>query len=224
MRDAARLLVLVGLVLVLPSPVHAESRRTFYVLQMDVQEDDVGSASGDADWGLGAQVAIPMGTTQETLRLTAGLDAGNLESEMIPGGVGGFSSGLVATQDYMRLFGGIEVGRRLDARIRPHLGVSVALIRQDLQTFSLDTVSGEPIINRSDSDTRLGYDLSAGVGFRITTKIGLDLGLRGMRGFEIRVPNAAGSSTRLDRDYLQWYLGVTHQFDWPYRSGKPIVP
>ena len=219
MRGAAHLALLVALVLGLPSAFHAESRGTFYVLQMDLQEDDVGSVTGDADWGLGAQVAIPVGATQEVLRLTAGLDAGNLDTKTRPGGVSGLSSGFATTQDYIRMFGGIEVGPRLAARIRPHIGVGVALIRQDFQTFSFDTGSSEPTIVRTDSDTRFGYDLSAGVGFRVTSKIGLDLGVRGMRGFEIKIPNATGGSTTVDPDYLQWYLGVTHRFDWPDRSG-----
>ena len=186
----------------------AESRGTFYVLQMDPQE----SERYDTGWGLGATVAIPLVSTREIVKLTAGLDMGNLESKI---GEGTELGGFATTQDYQRIFAGAEIGRKLDARIRPHLGANVVLLRQDLTTHFLDPSTGELFVGRSDSSTRLAYDLSAGLGIGITPKIGLDAGVRYMDGLETRVPDTDGSLMTTRLDYLQFYLGVTHRFAWP---------
>jgi opacity protein-like surface antigen len=167
----------------------------------------------DSGWGLGAKVAIPLVSTRDTVKLTAGVDMGNLESRIGEGTELG--TGFATTQDYQRIFGGAEIGRKLDARIRPHLGANVVLLRQDLSTHFLDTSTGEHFVGRRDSGTRLSYDLSAGLGIGITPKTGLDAGVRYVDGLETRVPDTDGSLMTTRPDYLQFYLGVTHRFAWP---------
>jgi hypothetical protein len=188
----------------------AESRGTFYVLQMDPQGSE---RLDDSGWGFGAKVAIPLVSTRETVKLTAGFDMGNLEFKIGEGTE--LRAGLVTTQDYQRIFGGAEVGRKLDARIRPHLGANVVLLRQDLTTHFLDPLTGELFAGRSDSSTRLAYDLAAGLGIGITPTTGLDAGVRYLDGLETRVPDTDGSLMTTRTDYLQFYIGVTHRFAWP---------
>ncbi len=195
-----------GLVTVLgATQAKADSRGTFYALHMKPQED---VSSDDTGLGVGATVAIPF-ANQETFKLAAGFDFGNLESSFS----GGTLPGTVAstTQDYVRLFGGIEIGRRLDARIRPHLGLNAALLLQNRTTKLLDGF-GESYDTRTDSSTRLAYDISAGLDIGITSKTGLDAGVRFMNGFKVTLPD--GLQT-VQQDYLQFYVGVTHRFAWP---------
>jgi len=196
--------------LALVSPLaNAESRGTYYVFQMDPQGGEVLDDSG---WGLGAKVAIPLVSTRERIKLTAGFDMGTLESTIgnvtQPTGVG-------TTQDYQRIFAGADVGRKLDARIRPHLGVHLVLLRQDEKTLFIDPSTGELYGGFSDSSTRLAYDLSAGLGLGITAKTGLDAGARYMNGFRLTVADTDGSVRRTRPDYIQFYFGVTHRFAWP---------
>jgi len=202
--------VVVILALGLSVPARAESRATFYALQMDPR----GSGSVDeAGWGFGSLVAIPLDWTQEIVKLTAGIDMGNLDFEVSEATQLG--SNFVTTQDYQRLFGGAEIGRKLDARIRPHFGVNVVLLRQDLTAHFLDTSGGELIAGSSDSSTRLSYDLSAGLGIGITQETGLDVGVRFIDGIEAMVPRMDGSLMTTRPDYLQFYVGLTRRFAWP---------
>ena len=187
----------------------AESRGTFYVLQMDPQ----GSVRlDDSGWGFGAGVAIPLISTREIIKVTAGFDMGNLEFETHdPSLVTGFAT----TQDYQRIFGGAEIGRRFDARIRPHFGANVAALRQDVQTLFSDVSSGEQFVGRSDTSTRLGYDLTAGLDVGITRETGLEVGVRYLDGFELKVPEDDGSFSTTRPEYLQYYFGLTRRFAWP---------
>ena len=194
------------------SQLNAESRGTFYALRLDPQGE---MELEDSGWGAGVAVAIPLTATEEKVKVGAGFDMGTLETSFSEGLM--FSTVSATTQSYTRLYGGAEIGRKLDARIRPHIGANLVLLFQDMSTFSIDLLSGEEFDKRSDSKVRLTYDLSAGLGVNITKTTGLDAGVRYLNGFSMRVPTADGSMMTVQQDYLQYYLGVTHRFDWPKR-------
>ena len=198
-----------GLALGMSQPAIAESRGTFYVLQMDPRG---GESLDEPGWGLGGTIAIPLVSTRKTIKLIAGFDTGNLEarfSEVTEQGE------FATTQDYQRIFGGAEIGRNPEARIHPHFGVDLVVLRQDETTHFFDPFSGETFAGSSNSSTRLAYDLSAGLGIAITSKTGLDAGARYMDGFKMSVPDADGSPMTTRPEYLQFYVGVTHRFAWP---------
>jgi opacity protein-like surface antigen len=197
------------LALGVPQPATAESRGTFYALLVDPQGSE---RSNDSGWGFGAGVAMPLISTREIIKLSAGFDMGNLEFETHdPSLVTGFAT----AHDYQRVFGGAEIGRRLDARIRPHFGANVAALRQDVQTLFSDVSSGEQFVGRSDTSTRLGYDLTAGLDVGITRETGLEVGVRYLDGFELKVPEDDGSFSKTRPEYLQYYFGLTRRFAWP---------
>jgi hypothetical protein len=197
-------------------PVIAESRGTFYALLLDPHGSEARDLN-DPGWGFGAAVAIPLISTGEIVALEAGFDMGNLDSgrsEATDVG-GGLITVFTTSQDYYRIFGGAEVGGRSEARIRPHLGLQLALVRQEVSTIFFDTASGLTGIVGSESSTRLGYGLAGGVGLRINAKTSIDGGARFLKGFGIEVPTEAGSTTTVRPDYLQFYVGVTRRYKWP---------
>ncbi len=202
-------LIVFGLALGLSQLTFAESRGTYSVIHMDPhgsQEPD------DPGWGFGARVAIPLISTGKTVKVGGGFESGNLDSDI---GDGADIEGFATTQDFQRVFVGAEFGRSFDAKLRPHLGVNLVLLRQDETNYFVDAFSGELFTGASDSSTRLTYDASAGLGIGITRKTGLDVGVRFMDGIKIKVPDSSGSVTTIRPDYLQFYLGVTHRFAWP---------
>ncbi len=202
-------LLVFGLVLSLSQLTFAESRGTYSVVQMDPHEDE---NLDDPGWGFGARVVIPLISTGKTVKVGGGFESGNLESDI---GDGADLEGFATTQDFQRVFAGAEFGRSFDARIRPHVGVNLVLLRQDETNYFVDAFSGELFAGASDSSTRLTYDLSAGLGIGITRKTGLDFGVRFLDGIKINVPESDGSVTTIRPDYYQFHLGVTHRFAWP---------
>ncbi len=202
-------LFVVGFALGLPPLTIAESRGTYSVVQMDPHGNE---NLDDPGWGFGARVAIPLISTGKTVKVGGGFESGNLESD-IRGGAD--LEGFATTQDFQRVFAGAEFGRSFDARIRPHVGVNLVLLRQDETNYFVDTFGGELFAGASDSSTRLTYDVSAGLGIGISRKTGLDIGVRYMDGFKVQVPDGAGSFTTARPDYYQFHLGVTHRFAWP---------
>jgi hypothetical protein len=184
----------------------AESRGTFYALLVDPQGSE---RLDDSGWGFGGGVAIPLISTREIIKVTAGFDMGNLEFETHEESL---VTGFATTQDYQRIFGGAEIGRRFDARIRPHFGANVAALRQDVQTLFSDVLSGEQFVGRSDTSTRLAYDLTAGLDVGITRETGLEVGVRYLDGFELKVPEDDGSFSKTRPEYLQYYFGLTRRF------------
>jgi len=198
------------------APAFAESRGTFYALMLDPSGNEARELN-DSGWGFGAEMAIPLISTNEVVALEAGFDMGNLDSGTSeatdPGG--GVLTVFETSQDYYRVFGGAEVGGKPDARVRPHLGLQLALVRQEVSTIFFDTVSGLSGIVGSESSTRLGYGLAGGMGIRVTAKTSIDGGVRYLKGFGIEVPTEVGSTTTVRPDYLQFYLGVTRRYKWP---------
>jgi len=197
-------------------PAFAESRGTFYALMLDPNGSEARELN-DPGWGFGAEVAIPLISTREIVALEAGFDMGNLDSGTSeatdPGG--GLLTVFTTSQDYYRIFGGAEVGGRSEARVRPHAGLQLALVRQEISTIFFDPGSGLSGVVGSESSTRLGYGLSGGVGIRITEKTSIDGGMRYLKGFGIEIPTQDGSTTTVRPDYLQLYLGITRRYKWP---------
>jgi len=124
-------------------------------------------------------------------------------------------TGITTTQDFQRVFGGVEFGRQFEKRVRPFFGVHAVAVRQDVGTIILDTVSGQPFIVDSDVSTRLSYDFAAGVGFNVGDWWGLEAGVRYLDELKTTVPEADGSFSTTRPEYLQIYLGFTRHFDWP---------
>jgi hypothetical protein len=202
--------------LAIGAPVMAGSRGTFYALMLDPSGSEA-RALNDPGWGFGAEVAIPLISTREIVALGAGFDMGNLDSgqsEATDLG-GGLVTVFTTSQDYYRIFGGAEVGGRPGARVRPHAGLQLALVRQEISTTFFDPGSGLSGVVGSESSTRLGYGLSGGVSVRINDKTGIDGGLRYLKGFGVDVPVEDGSTRTIRPDYVQLYLGVTRRYKWP---------
>ena len=197
-------------------PAIAESRGTFYALLLDPSGSEARELN-DPGWGFGAEVAIPLISTHEIVALQAGFDMGNLDSgrsEATDLG-GGLITVFTTSQDYYRIFGGAEIGGKPEARIRPHVGLQLALVRQDVSTIFFDAASGLSGIVGSESSTRLGYGLAGGLGIRLTAKTGIDGGVRYLKGLGIEIPTEDGSTTTVRPDYLQFYVGVTRRYKWP---------
>lgn len=166
---------------------------TFYGFRVEPRG---GERLADGGWGLGTEGAWSPARTP-SLWLTVGADGGNLgfDDSVTAAGIDP-PVVLTASRDFLRLFAGADFWLRA-ARVRPHGGLHLALVRQDARLLRFDPAFGEFESVESESDTGLGYDASAGLAIQLGRSTRVDAGAR-----YLRAPDLSGT------DFLLLYVGV----------------
>ncbi len=178
----------------------------FYALRVD---STGGGGPRDPTWGFGGEGAWYFSPIPRVFTLKLGFDAGSLDFDdeaTLSGAEQPIV--LVASHDYYRIFGGLDVGFHGSARFQPHAAVHVSLVRQGFQLLRFDTTFGEFHEEDSETDTGLGYDVTAGIAVKLTRRLRLDGGLRYMR-----IPRVF-TRVSADPDLALLYLGLGFQTDW----------
>jgi len=205
------LAVALGLLLLAAAPAVAEVewRARTYV----VGYDPTGSGN-QPGWALGQYFYAPLPPGQEWFSLGLGIEGGAIrtsDTEFIDP-LSGEDTEYLVTHDIQRLLGGVTFGRYYGP-VRLFGGVNVAVLRHEINAriFVPELSTGQ--ILGVETETKLGYDLDAGVEFALDSRkrITLVLGFRFLGEQGISRPLEDGGRSSVP-NYVQGYLGVGFPF------------
>jgi len=170
-------------------------------------------------WGGGVHAVFPLPVVSQLFAITGGLEIVNfLEKEIdLREPVTGLKVEQKTSQDFVRLFVGAQIGGHGNGFLRPHAGISLALIHNQ---FSIDNVvpndndPNNPISQnvKEVSSTVFGYDLAFGLDLNFSNTIALDGGVKYVKSFS--VPQQLGAdAVKIYPQYFQVYFGIGVSFD-----------
>ncbi|MBX2989829.1 MAG: hypothetical protein KF749_01530 [Bacteroidetes bacterium] len=170
-------------------------------------------------WGAGLHAVFPLPVVSQLFAITCGLELVNfLEKEIdLREPVTGLRVQQKTSQDFIRLFVGGQIGGHGNGFLRPHAGISLALIHNQ---FTIDNVvpndndPNNPISQnvKDVSSTVFGYDLTLGLDLNFSNTVALDGGVKYVKSFS--VPQQLGAdAAKIYPQYFQIYLGVGVSFD-----------
>jgi opacity protein-like surface antigen len=217
--NAFRLLPVIILILIIGySQAEAGGKLSLYGLRMVPDRDDAEEFSR-AGWGAGLRVVGPVPQLGNFLAGVAGLEYVNLldKTTEFRDHLTGLRIEQQTNQYYARFYIGSQIGGHGNGFIRPHAGVSLALITYGISTDVVipdDSDRENEIRQDLDSENHWvgGYDITLGVDLNFNNKFNLDGGVRYLKSFA--VPQQLGDrSVTVHPQYFQIYIGIGVSFE-----------
>jgi opacity protein-like surface antigen len=170
-------------------------------------------------WGFGVHAVVPLPGASNIIAGTAGVEFTNLlsEEETYIDEMTGLRVEQKTDQTYGRLFLGGQVGGHGNGFLRPHAGMSIALV---YYLYSIDITVPDDFDRerdiRQNVDQRgriaFGFDLTFGLDMNFSNNIALDMGVRYLK--SVALPQQLGEGTvTIYPQYVQGYLGIGVPFD-----------
>ncbi len=214
-----------GLLLAVAQVSFAAGKAGIYGIRMVPYGDDAKKYS-QTSWGVGLHVVAPVPQLWNFLAGVGGIEYVNMLSETteFQDGLTGLRVEQQTSQHYLRFFIGSQVGGHGNGFIRPHAGVSLALIHYGISTDVVvpDDTDRENEIRqnlRDEGQTVFGYEITLGVDLNFSNTIALDGGVRYLKTFSL--PQQLGEdSVTIHPQYFQIYFGVGVSFKWLQKGWK----
>jgi hypothetical protein len=172
-----------------------------------------------ASWGGGLHAVFPLPVVSHLFAITGGLEIVNFLEKKIElrEPVTGIRVDQKTSQDFVRLFVGGQIGGHGNGFLRPHAGISLALVHNQ---FSIDNVipndndPNNPITQnvKEVNSTVFGYDFNLGLDLNFSNTVALDGGVKYVKSFS--VPQQLGDdAAKIYPQYFQVYFGIGVSFD-----------
>jgi hypothetical protein len=163
--------------------------------------------------GIGLDAVIPMKSLDQFCAFVAGAEMVNLKTKSID--VEDLETGIITeqrtAQNYFRLKAGFQIGGYGDEFIRPHGGLTLALVRYSVST-DLKNQYDEYETIEEESKFIFGCDMTFGLNLNFHNEWDIDLGVRYVKSFGL-VQQLGTRLVTVHPEYFQIYLGAGISFD-----------
>jgi hypothetical protein len=188
-----------------------------YGIHMVPRGDDATNYSRPG-YGGGIHIVAPFPQLFNLFAGTAAFEVINLleETVVFQDQLTGLRTEQQTSQNYFRLCFGGQVGGHGNGFIRPHAGLSFAIVFYGIDTDVVipDDRDRENEIRqnlRGENHAVLGYDLTLGVDLNFWNKWNLDGGVRYLKSFSLPQQLGEGSE-KIHPEYFQIYIGIGISF------------
>jgi opacity protein-like surface antigen len=197
----------------LASNAMAAGKLELYGLAMDPNGTDAKKYSGSGLGG-GFEAVVPLPSTYKLLAVGLGLEGVNMMSSTttLIDQTSGLRVEQRTSQNYGRLFMGLELGSHSSGFLRPYGGLNIAGIWYGISTDVVvpSDVNVENEIRqnlRDENHVAFGWDANAGMDFNFRDRWCIDAGVRFLKAYGVPQQFGAGAVT-VSPAYIQYKLGV----------------
>ena len=177
-------------------------------------------------WGGGLTAVFPFTSLDKIFAVPVGFEVVNFltQTTYFQDRPTGLRVEQQTSQDYIRLYGGLEAGGHGNGFLRPHGGINLAL---EFYSISTDVVVPDDVNRENEIRQNLrrkgqliaGYDLNFGLELNFANRYIVDGGARYVKSFGLPEQLGDGSVT-IYPDYFQIYLGFGVSFQMIGELGK----
>ena len=164
--------------------------------------------------GIGLDAVIPIRPLDQICAFVVGAEIVNLKTKSIDvmDSETGVSTEQRTAQNYIRLKTGFQVGGYGDEFIRPHGGLTLALVRYSVST---DRKNQDDTYDTIDEESKIifGCDMTFGLNVNIHNEWDIDLGVRYVKSFGL-IQQLGNKLITVHPEYFQIYLGAGLSFDY----------
>ncbi len=207
------LLATLALLTALAPAAHADGKVELYGLRMDpnVQDSKQYSRHG---WGGGVELVAPLPTAQKLFAGVVGVEGVNLLAQTVKfqDALTGLRVEQQTSQNYGRLFAGVQVGSHSSGFLRPYVGANVAAVWYEIHTDVVvpDDSNRENEIRQNlkrRDEVAFGWDANAGVDLNFRNRWNIDAGVRVLHAYGVPQQLGDGAVT-IHPGYVQYRIGV----------------
>jgi hypothetical protein len=152
--------------------------------------------------GIGLNLIIPIKPIDQICALVTGLELVNLQTHSLD--FDDYEQN--TTQDYMRLLVGFQMGGYSEDFLRPHGGLTIAIVHYGINTDLVYPDDTRETLSK-ESKTIFGCDITFGLDLNIKNKWNLDFGVRYLKSFGL-VQQLGSGLVKVHPEYFQAYIGV----------------